>query len=626
MVNHVNKEKSMDTKRKVIRLVTGLLILALVLLLVQLGALLAKAAPDPAINVFVFDGKPADLVINEIMRDPAAVDDSAGEWFELYNADTVPVNLDGWTIGDGDSDSHVISSTLLVAPGRYLVLGCNGDFVTNGGVDVDYAYSGFFLDNTDDEIVLLDSWGREVDRVGYDDSNFPNPTGASMELIDPALSNDEGDNWQAATVPYGDGDLGTPGGPNDLPAVISTVPEDGAAGVSLGVVITATFSEGMDVTTVTSDTFTLGPESGPPVEGDFSYNDGSNTLTFVPTADLAPSTTYTATIAGSVTNQAGTPMGDDYAWSFITSGGALPGTITVVKKTDPEGGMGFSFTGTGGLGGFSLDDGESQTFPNLLAGDYTVTETVPAGWYLGNVVCTGGDSTPIDNGVTIHLDAGEDITCTFPNIQRGSITIVKYTDPGSDTGFSFTGSGGFGGFSLRDGESQVFDDLLAGDYTVTETVPADWELDSVVCTGGDSAPVANGVTVHLDVGEDITCTFTNKQDPSVIELVSFTATPGKGTVTLAWETGTEVDNAGFNLYRATAGAGPYTRINGALIPAEGDAVSGASYSFLDTPGYGIFYYQLEDVDYYGVSTLHGPAKVKVLRLFLPPLPWPMPLR
>jgi len=612
----------MDTKRKVIRLVTGLLILALVLLLVQLGALLAKAAPDPAINVFVFDGKPADLVINEIMRDPAAVDDSSGEWFELYNADNVPVNLDGWTISDGDSDSHVISGTLLVAPGRYLVLGCNGDFVTNGGVDVDYTYSGFFLDNTDDEIILRDSWGREVDRVGYDDSNFPNPSGASMELIDPALSNDEGNNWQAATVPYGDGDLGTPGGPNDLPAVISTVPEDGAAGVSLGVVITATFSEGMDVTTVTSDTFTLGPESGPLVEGDFSYNDGSNTLTFAPTADLAPSTTYTATIAGSVTDQAGTPMGDDYAWSFTTSGGALPGTITVVKKTDPEGGMGFDFTGD--LGSFSLDDNGSQTFPNLLAGNYIVTETVPAGWEFGSVVCTGGDSDPITGGVTVQLDAGEDITCTFSNVQRGSITIVKETEPPGGMGFDFTGD--LGSFSLDDNGSQTFPNLLAGNYIVTEDVPAGWEFGSVVCTGGDSDPITDGVRVHLDPGEDIICTFTNKGTSSVIELVSFTATLGKGTVTLAWETGTEVDNAGFNLYRATAETGPYTKINDALIPAQGDAVSGASYSFLDTPGYGVFYYQLEDVDYYGVSTLHGPVKVKVLRLFLPPPLWPMPSR
>ncbi len=106
--------------------------------------------------------------------------------------------------------------------------------------------------------------------------------------------------------------------------------------------------------------------------------------------------------------------------------------------------------------------------------------------------------------------------------------------------------------------------------------------------------------------------------PTAITLTSFTAEASAGRVTLAWETGTELDNAGFNLYRATAEDGPYTRINDALIAAEGDPVSGARYSFLDTPGYGTFYYRLEDVDYYGVSTPHGPVAVTVTRPFRRP--------
>jgi len=40
---------------------------------------------------------------------------------------------------------------------------------------------------------------------------------------------------------------------------------------------------------------------------------------------------------------------------------------------------------------------------------------VPTGWNLDSVICTGGDNTAIENGVTIHLDPGEDITCTFNN-------------------------------------------------------------------------------------------------------------------------------------------------------------------------------------------------------------------
>ena len=88
-------------------------------------------------------------------------------------------------------------------------------------------------------------------------------------------------------------------------------------------------------------------------------------------------------------------------------------------------------------------------------------------------------------------------------------------------------------------------------------------------------------------------------------------TTGADGVALAWETGTEVDNAGFNLYRALLRDGPWTQVNETLITAEGDAASGASYSFLDAPDYGTYYYQLEDVDYHGVSTLHGPVRVTV---------------
>ena len=108
---------------------------------------------------------------------------------------------------------------------------------------------------------------------------------------------------------------------------------------------------------------------------------------------------------------------------------------------------------------------------------------------------------------------------------------------------------------------------------------------------------------------------TNKQSgATVVTLVSFTANAGDdGSVTLAWETATEVDNAGFNLYRSRRKNGTYTQINNALINARGNAVSGASYTYVDTPGRdGIYYYKLEDVDYYGVSTMHDPEKVRVM--------------
>jgi hypothetical protein len=160
---------------------------------------------------------PGDVVINEIMQNPFAVSDSAGEWFELFNPTPAEIDIDGWTIKDDDSDSHVINNggPLNIPAGGFLVLGRNADTSTNGGVTVDYEYSGFLLANTADEVVLLQGT-TEIDRVEYDNGvTFPDPNGASMALIDPALDNNIGGNWCTSTTPFGDGDLGTPGESND---------------------------------------------------------------------------------------------------------------------------------------------------------------------------------------------------------------------------------------------------------------------------------------------------------------------------------------------------------------------------------------------------------------------------
>jgi hypothetical protein len=192
-----------------------------------------------------------------------------------------------------------------------------------------------------------------------------------------------------------------------------------------------------------------------------------------------------------------------------------PGTITVVKETDPAGGSGFSFAGD--LGAFSLDDGGDREFSDLAPGDYDVTEVAASGWELDSVVCTGGDSSSIADGVTIHLDSGEDITCTFSNEeQEGSIIIVKETDPAGGAGFSFAGD--LGTFYLDDGKSRGFDDLTRGDYDVSELAASGWYLDEVVCTGGDSEPITGGVTIHLEAGEHFICIFTNQSHLSYLPL------------------------------------------------------------------------------------------------------------
>jgi hypothetical protein len=104
--------------------------------------------------------------------------------------------------------------------------------------------------------------------------------------------------------------------------------------------------------------------------------------------------------------------------------------------------------------------------------------------------------------------------------------------------------------------------------------------------------------------------FCSPQYP--VTLASFIAQASRGTVNIEWVTATEIDTAGFMLYRSTNLDGPRVQVNASLLGANGDGVTGASYRFTDSPGYGSFYYWLEDVDYSGMSSLHGPAYVNVL--------------
>jgi len=96
-------------------------------------------------------------------------------------------------------------------------------------------------------------------------------------------------------------------------------------------------------------------------------------------------------------------------------------------------------------------------------------------------------------------------------------------------------------------------------------------------------------------------------------------TSAAATVTIEWSTASELNTAGFNLYRSTSQQGPFTRINDHLIPASPDPLVGGSYIFTDTgvTAGQVYYYQLEDVEIGGATTRHGPVQVRAERSFSP---------
>ncbi|WP_181918329.1 MULTISPECIES: ice-binding family protein [unclassified Wenzhouxiangella] len=193
------------------------------------------------------------------------------------------------------------------------------------------------------------------------------------------------------------------------------------------------------------------------------------------------------------------------------------GTIIVEKQTNPQGStQGFSFTGDA-LG--VIADGEQIVVDNLAAGNYSATEAVPEDWELTDIVCNDTDSSGDLGTATADfvLDAGETVTCAFVNTELtatdGTITILKQADP-SDTGESFDFSGDLGSFSLMHGEF-IVETRPPGTYAVSETVPADWQLDSATCDNG-SSPDA----IALEAGESVTCTFSNSRGPLSIPIFS----------------------------------------------------------------------------------------------------------
>ncbi|MCW9024660.1 MAG: lamin tail domain-containing protein [Gammaproteobacteria bacterium] len=163
-----------------------------------------------------------DLVISEVLANPAAVSDTYGEWFEVLNLSQDSLIIDGLLISDSGTNEHYVDTgnSLLIDPAQYFVFARNSDTTINGGLTPDYTYTNFTLSNTSDAIVLSFN-SNEITRLDYD-ASF-GISGQSMELFNlPA----EISNYQLTpdTMTFGDGDIGTPGMAGSTDLAVSEVP------------------------------------------------------------------------------------------------------------------------------------------------------------------------------------------------------------------------------------------------------------------------------------------------------------------------------------------------------------------------------------------------------------------
>jgi uncharacterized repeat protein (TIGR01451 family) len=161
----------------------------------------------------------------------------------------------------------------------------------------------FYVNDGSGPIEIFVDKETQIDMRGYTSSTQGTITGFSASY-----------DYQPQIMPRYQSDIFIP----DVtpPTVTSTVPANNAIDVSPYVPLSATFSEDLNPTTVTTSTFTLADTNGS-ITGSVSYASGTRTAFFTPDSSLAPLTVHTATLTTGIQDEAGNPLAST-TWSFTT--------------------------------------------------------------------------------------------------------------------------------------------------------------------------------------------------------------------------------------------------------------------------------------------------------------------
>ena len=233
-------------------------------------------------------------------------------------------------------------------------------------------------------------------------------------------------------------------------------------------------------------------------------------------------------------------------------------------------------------------------------------------------------------------------TSNMDDVNQNAAITILYSDIYLSGGGTYPGTGNMNSNPLftgkEDGQrpcNSTFYFLSLNSPCVDAGIPAnsdEWGQDHCKLVNTQSCGKTPLYSVHRDGREDLdgwcnsggcgSASESNRIDlgyhykhhgMNYIQLVSFSAEPiGRGMIVVRWETATEIDNAGFLLYRCDSAGGEFRKL-GDFIPASGSVASGASYSFTDTnvkQGFAYYYY-LVDVDTGGRWTAHGPVSARV---------------
>jgi hypothetical protein len=275
------------------------------------------------------------------------------------------------------------------------------------------------------------------------------------------------------------------------PMVIATVPVNGAVVVPINQALSATFNEAMTPASIDTTTFTLkATTSGTAVTGTVAYVAAGSTATFTPTASLAPTTEYTATITTGAEDLAGTGLATNYVWTFTTA--ALPIAVPpTVISTIPA------------------DLAVDQPLNQIVSATFSEPMN-PATINSTTFTLTGPGATPVP-GQVVYAAVGDTLTFT-PTANLAPSTTFTATIT--------TGAQDLAGTALNGGIACSSD---AGNCVWTFTTGAAKAIVSpeIVST----VPVNAATAVPLN--QAVSATFTEAMNPLTITTDTFTlAGPG----------------------------------------------------------------------------------------------------
>ncbi|HNB35731.1 MAG TPA: DUF4082 domain-containing protein, partial [Anaerolineales bacterium] len=181
------------------------------------------------------------------------------------------------------------------------------------------------------------------------------------------------------------------------PTITARFPASNASDVARDTNITITFSEDMNPATISNTTVTLRASgAGSDVPAAVTYSGGVATLN--PTTDLLGNTLYQVTISGTVTDEAGNPLGSDDVWTFTTDN-QLPVSDTSAANFNAGIPNACVIDANIGDGSVRLGAGWMEEFSG---------STLPVGW--SSHLWTGTD--PIVSGGSLSVEGAEAYTST----------------------------------------------------------------------------------------------------------------------------------------------------------------------------------------------------------------------